>query len=445
MIQNRIEEGPTGDAMMWSLGGRMWVTRPSRMALAVAGLTIPALAFLGLFSFSGGIRHPSGTHASEPTLAAESWFVSISYPDPVLTALCTVSAAASPLPAQAVADPRTAPKPEERFRRGPTGLSLVRPYVRGKTPVVFVHGLWASPSCWRRMIDALAADPAIGGRFQFWMFGYATGNPIPYSGYLLRRDLDEARRRLDPGRTDPAFDRMVLIGHSMGGLICKMVVVDSGDRLWRITSDRPVGELKGDGEDLNLLRDCLIFRAHPGVRRVICIATPQRGSRIDSGSVRAIGTRLVVLPDALRAAHRRLLAANPPGSFREPFREGLPSSIDELEWASPILTGLAGLVHPPALQVHTIIAVRPGSPPEHRTDGVVSYESAHVAGATSEKLVSAGHYCLDLPEVIGEVRRILREHAATPEPRGRPVMHRETPPRSTVRGGFGAAPDAPPR
>ena len=328
----------------------------------------------------------------------------------ILAVLLVASAIPSPLPAQVQAGPRTAPGSEERSRREPTGLSPVRPYVRGKTPVVFVHGLWASPSCWRPMIEALAADPAIDGRFQFWTFGYATGNPIPHSAYLLRRDLDEARRRLDPGRTDPAFDRMVLIGHSMGGLICKMIAVDSGDRLWRVTSDHPVGELTGAGEDLELMRDCLIFRAHRGVRRVIYIATPQRGSRSDRGSVRAIGTRLVVLPDPLRAAYRRLVARNPPDFFREPFGKCLPSSIDELEWGSPILTGLSELAHPPALKVHTIVAVRPGSPSSQRTDGLVTYESAHVAGAASEKLVAAGHFCLGRPEVIGEVRRILREH-----------------------------------
>jgi hypothetical protein len=143
---------------------------------------------------------------------------------------------------------------------------------------------------------------------------------------------------------------------------------------------------------------------------VIYIATPHRGSRLDRGPAQAIGTRLVRLPDALRAAHHRLVATNPPDFFREPFRKGLPKSIDELEWDSPILTGLSELAHPPALKVHTIIAVRPESPPGHRTDGVVSYESARVAGAASEKLVAAGHLCLDRPEVIGEVRRILREH-----------------------------------
>ncbi len=329
-----------------------------------------------------------------------------------LTVLWVASATPSLLPAQDHAEPRTAPQWERRFPYEPAGLSLPRPYVRGKTPVVFVHGLWARPSSWRRMIEALASDPAIDRGFQFWTFGYSTGNPIPYSGYLLRRDLDEARRRLDPGKTDPAFDRMVLVGHSMGGLLCKMIVVDPGLRLWQAVSDRPVEELTGKGEDLKLMRDCLIFGARPGVCRVIYIATPHRGSRIDSGSVQAIGTRLVLLPDALRAARRRLVAENPPDFFREPFRKGLPSSIDELEWESPILTALSELAHPPALRVHTIIAVRPDSPPGHRTDGLVSYESAHIAGAASEKLVSAGHLCQDCPEVIGEVRRILREHLA---------------------------------
>jgi hypothetical protein len=160
------------------------------------------------------------------------------------------------------------------------------------------------------------------------------------------------------------------------------------------------------------MRDCLIFDAHPGVRRVIYIATPHRGSQLDRGSIQTIGTRLVILPDALRAARRRLVVENPPDFFREPFRKVLPSSIDELEWESPILRALSELDHRPALKVHSIIAVRPDSPPECRTDGLVSYDSAHIAGATSEALVSAGHLCQDRPEVISEVRRILRERLA---------------------------------
>jgi hypothetical protein len=40
----------------------------------------------------------------------------------------------------------------------------------------------------------------------------------------------------------------------------------------------------------------------------------------------------------------------------------LPSGIDELEWGSPILTGLSEVAHPWRLNVHCIIAVRPDSP-----------------------------------------------------------------------------------
>jgi putative ABC transport system permease protein len=46
--------------MMWSFAWQNLITRPSRTALAVVGLTIPILAFLGLFSISRGIRNLVG-------------------------------------------------------------------------------------------------------------------------------------------------------------------------------------------------------------------------------------------------------------------------------------------------------------------------------------------------------------------------------------------------
>ena len=121
--------------------------------------------------------------------------------------------------------------------------------------------------------------------------------------------------------------------------------------------------------------------------------------------------RLVRVPDPLRAAHQRLVASNGEGFFRDHFRKALPTSIEELEWGSPMITGLAELAPPPGVRVHSIIAVRPESPPGDRTDGLVTYDIAHVAGAETERMVATGHLCQDHPEVIGEVRRILTEHA----------------------------------
>src|SRR4051794_33487887 len=156
----------------------------------------------------------------------------------------------------------------------------------------------------------LEEDPAIGGRYQFWTFGYSTGDPIPYSAHLLRQNLADLRRKLDPDGSDAALDRMVLVGHSMGGLLTKLMASEAGDRLWRVVSDRPDIELRGERGDVELFRSGLFFAARPEVRRVVYIATPHRGSRFDRGAIERVGMRLVRVPDPLRAAHQRLVASN---------------------------------------------------------------------------------------------------------------------------------------
>ena len=108
------------------------------------------------------------------------------------------------------------------------------------------------------------------------------------------------RRKLDPDGTDTALDRMVIVGHSMGGLLSKMMATEAGDRLWRVISDRPFGELLGEKADIDLFRSGLFFGARPEVRRVVYIATPHRGSRFDRGPIEQLGTRLVRVPDPLR-------------------------------------------------------------------------------------------------------------------------------------------------
>jgi pimeloyl-ACP methyl ester carboxylesterase len=296
-------------------------------------------------------------------------------------------------------------------RYEPTGLSLLRPYERGRIPVVFIHGLWSNPCSWSQMIESLEADASLRDRYQYWTFGYSTGDPIPYSASLLRHNLDEVRRRFDPDGSDGALDRMVIVGHSMGGLLTKMMIQESGTRMWQVVSGRPVDELVGEPEDRDFLRSALIFKPRREVRRVVFIATPHRGSRVDQGPLEHLGARLIRLPDPLRASYNRLIARNRPDFFTERFRKGLPTSVDELEWQSPILMGLEALGLPSTIKAHSIIADRRDPPAAGGTDGMVPYDSAHIDGAASELLVSSGHLCQDRPAVIGEVRRILVEHA----------------------------------
>ena len=129
-----------------------------------------------------------------------------------------------------------------------SALFMLRPYERGKIPVVFVHGLASSPRAWVQTINELQNNPVLAARYQFWMFIYPTGQPIPGSADQLRRSLIKARESFDPEQSDAAFDRMVLVGHSMGGLLSKMMVQDSELALWDATINVPRDQFKSSPE-----------------------------------------------------------------------------------------------------------------------------------------------------------------------------------------------------
>ena len=123
------------------------------------------------------------------------------------------------------------------------GLHMLQPYERGKIPVVLIHGLGSSPMSWGQVVNELRGDPALRARYQFWSYMYPTGSPFMLSAAELRRSLTEARAAVNPDQSDPAFDRMVLIGHSMGGLLSKLVISESGDALWQLNSPQPFDRL----------------------------------------------------------------------------------------------------------------------------------------------------------------------------------------------------------
>ena len=198
----------------------------------------------------------------------------------------------------------------------------------------------------------------------------------------------------------------------MGGLLAKMMVQDSGTRLWRLVSDRPFEELAGDPEDRDLFRRALFFSPAPEVRRVVFIATPHRGSRVDRGRLQRLGRGSSASRNRSGRPTGGSWTATDRGSSTERLREGLPTSIDELEWGSPVLTGLSELGLAPGVAAHSVIADRRDPPRAGGGDGLVSYDSAHLDGVASEVLVSSGHLCQGHPAVIAEVRRILAEHEA---------------------------------
>ncbi len=294
----------------------------------------------------------------------------------------------------------------------PVRLETRRPYEWGKVPVVLIHGLWGSPRNWDRMIEDLEADPALRTRFQFWTVRYASGDSIPYSAHLLRQSLRRVRRVFDPDGTDAAFDRMVVVGHSLGGILAKMLVQTSGPGLWQTVCKRPIDQVIGPTEECQLLHQAFFYKPVPEVRRVIFVATPHRGSPLASGRLKELGTQLCWRPNRFFRAHEVVLSNNEPEIFAHGFRDQLPTIAGELAPGHPLLLRLCELGIDTSVRSHSVIADFRDPPRPEGTDGIVPYSSSHMDGVASELLVHGLHICVNHPAVIEEVRRILMEHAA---------------------------------
>ena len=195
-----------------------------------------------------------------------------------------------------------------RFPRRLTGLAGERPplvsatpYRPGLIPVVFVHGTGSSTGPVGGDVQPTARPTRrYASRFQFWFFQYDSGNPIALSALRLREALSTAVARLDPDGKDPALRQMVLIGHSQGGLLVKMQVISTGDRLWNAVSRKPLDELELSDQTRDLFRRGLFVEPVPEVARVIFVCTPHRGSFVAGRRILANLTRqLLTLPFTL--------------------------------------------------------------------------------------------------------------------------------------------------
>jgi pimeloyl-ACP methyl ester carboxylesterase len=294
----------------------------------------------------------------------------------------------------------------------PGRLETLRPYERGKIPVVFIHGLWGSPRNWDRMIEDLDRDPALQTRYQFWTYRYASGDSILYSAHLLRQSLRGARRVCDPAGSDAAFDRMVLVGHSLGGILAKLMVQSGGPLLWQTVCMRSLDDVIAPTADRQLLHQVFFYKPVQEVRRLIFVATPHRGSPLATGTLGELGTRLCWRPNRFHQAHDVLLSRNDPDLFGHESRGLLATSADELAFRNPLLLRFCDLSLDSSIRSHSVIADLRDPPRPDGTDGLVPYASSHLEGVVSELLVHGLHICVNQPAVIAEVRRILIEHLA---------------------------------
>ncbi|MEI6085603.1 MAG: hypothetical protein WCS70_15060 [Verrucomicrobiota bacterium] len=290
-----------------------------------------------------------------------------------------------------------------------SGVYITQPYQPGRIPVVFVHGTASDPAIWGPMLNGLRADPALRDRYQFWYFLYNTGEPIAYSAYLLRNSLASLVKTVDPDGKDPALQQMVMVGHSQGGVLTKLQVVNTGDKLWRGVMNVPFDQLKLEADERQLLQSCMFISTSPYIRRVVFISTPHRGSYRARGFIEKLANHLISLPGTILSFGTDLFNENPELKALDPGGR-IANSIDNQSPKSPLLKALVEIPLAPDVIGHSIIPDTQTNNNVTASDGVVMYSSAHLEGMQSEFRMIGTHSCEGTPLAIEEVRRILLEH-----------------------------------
>jgi len=290
-----------------------------------------------------------------------------------------------------------------------TGLLAADGFRPGKIPVVFIHGLMSDALTWDETIAQLKTDPQIAADYQFWTYRYPTGQSYLQSAAGLRSELADTLDRLDPQRHDPVLHQVVLVGHSMGGLIAKLQVTSSRDLIWKTISDQSIQQVVDDPAMRADLSKAVYFVPQIRVSRVIFIATPHAGSDLTQHPVGRWGSWLVRFPQELQTGFDDWIAAKGDQLKSAPSR--IPTSIDHLDPESTVLQATRILPFSPRVVSHSIIGKGHKLQGAVEADGVVSTSSAHLPQAASELTVDASHVEIHRhPDTVVELKRLLHLH-----------------------------------
>ncbi len=286
-------------------------------------------------------------------------------------------------------------------------IARMETYNPAKIPVLIIHGLMGSSATWVPMLNQLRTDPFIRRHYQFWFFSYPSGYPIPKSELLLREQMDAVNRAY------PDHKKFVVIGHSMGAVLTRLAISDSGMKLWNATFRVPPGQVNLPTADKDLLTRAYIFHPRFDVSRAILIAGPQKGSRLATSWLARLGMKFIRAPRSLTSLAsrvRNILTVDTAGMRLN----RAPNSVDTLSPDNRFVKGAADLPIPASIPYHTIIGDRGRGDSPDSSDGIVDYWSSHMDGAVSEKIIPSNHNAHKHADGIAEVQRILHLHAGDP-------------------------------
>lgn len=294
------------------------------------------------------------------------------------------------------------------------GVYLLEEYDPNRRPVVMIHGLGSSPLIWARTSNAIWGDPLLRQHFQVWHVVYQTNAPLLVTRRRMKQYLDTAFNALDPEGDDAARQGIVLIGHSMGGVLAKLLSADSGNALWSAAFNVPPDHLQGASADVDVIRETFLFSHYPGINQVIFMAAPHHGSPAADGWLgrlmnRLVGRRVPEMKALARVAKAQPMAVRE--ELRESYQQSRLNSIATLRAAQPVRRVGESLMPHPGVSYHTIAGYLHGEHPPG--DGVVPLDSALLPSAASTLVIDSDHYVYQNSKAVDEVVRILSQAATT--------------------------------
>ncbi|MEP4079207.1 hypothetical protein [Haloferula sp.] len=292
-----------------------------------------------------------------------------------------------------------------------TDLYAASPYDPDRIPVIFVHGLYSSPGTYKVMFNELIGEPWFREKYQAWFFSYPTGASWVYNAAFFRDHLKRATEAARKKGSLKNWNNMVLVGHSMGGVISHASLIDPGTRFYDNRYDKPIDELSISKDAREVIRWTTLYKPVPEPSRVVFMAAPHRGSPSANRFFSRFISNLIRLPKTMTID----LVDVTMTELGTAVGDGQESRLEQtsIGTLAPSFNGYDALNESPIrsdLTIHSIIGDRGRGDSPESSDGIVPYWSSHLDQVKSELVVPHSHTLTTKPETITEVKRILQLH-----------------------------------
>ena len=289
-------------------------------------------------------------------------------------------------------------------------LYMLEPYNPNKKVIILVHGLASSPEAWVRLTNDIMGDPVLREHYQVWQVFYSTNMPILESRFQIYALLTQAFAKVDANAA--AKDDAVLVGHSMGGIISRLLVsnADITQATLALMNNRQLNRYR----NLPIVRQRMVMQQIPNIDRAIFLAAPHRGTDFADRWFTKAARKVIKLPVAFLTAVGDALVDEDP-SLKELWqqidRSLIQNGPSDLSHQSKFMQLTQDIMPRQNLPFHSIIGNNTGLDDLTQiNDDVVPYQSAHLKAAQSEKIIRGSHSIQETPEAVLELRRILRLH-----------------------------------